>query len=376
MGRRGTLLLIGILVLACLAGIGLVLRSRTEPDVTGLRLDAPPFAPGVASERIHAVVGGLSRWCDESGPDWFDPGADVFLDVLGPAPSDEALESARGWLAALAPQLVRLDTVLEAKDVQAALARGDRLAQERPRMDLAHAVGSFLCIDAILTEDDGRAAARLGTALDLAAALDDRSLIGTMIAGMIERRVTETAFMLLGQGRIAPSALRTVFEPRLTRPPIDPLDVLRQEVAGGGGLERLAGFEVVVRLASVDSLAWFDARSGFEGALPEADDRDLEIARMLVRQLDELQRREARRALLRTRLAIEVHRAERGAWPEELDSLAALFPAGLPTDPLTGRPFAYARVDGSRVLGPAKASELSDGGFAAAERNGLLLRLP
>src|SRR5690606_11926205 len=53
----------------------------------------------------------------------------------------------------------------------------------------------------------------------------------------------------------------------------------------------------------------------------------------------------------RLMLALEIYRAERGAYPERLDDLVPGVLAAVPTDPFSGRPYAYRLLSAGEAPG-------------------------
>jgi hypothetical protein len=79
---------------------------------------------------------------------------------------------------------------------------------------------------------------------------------------------------------------------------------------------------------------------------------------------------DANLALLRAALALQAHRAERGAYPDELAALVPAYLEAVPTDPFDGKPLRYRRDGGSYVLYSVGPDRRDDGGRAIRDQQG------
>lgn len=71
---------------------------------------------------------------------------------------------------------------------------------------------------------------------------------------------------------------------------------------------------------------------------------------------------EAPGAVARTALALRLHKARHGAYPETLDALAPGILTAVPNDPCTGRPLVYRRVGEGFIVYSLGLNLTDDGG--------------
>jgi hypothetical protein len=69
---------------------------------------------------------------------------------------------------------------------------------------------------------------------------------------------------------------------------------------------------------------------------------------------------------MNTVIAAERHRLATGRWPESLASLAPAFIEAVPTDPYTGEPLRYRRIDDGILIYAVGADLVDNGGTLAA----------
>ncbi len=323
-----------------LAAIGVRLRELHPDFDEGEPAALPaefPGKDGVASQRelLESLAGPLAEWKALARSPEF---AHALADGGGVAPPGRTLLVLRGWI-----DLVCWQAYLEA-----------------------------------LNSSEG-AIETLATALDLAQAFDG----GTMIDGCIRFAgagiVLDACRRMLHQQLLDPVRLRESMEARFER--ITRSDRLSGVVENEillfyDHLPEDAGIEDVGSVLSYSSTYLFFERARQVQEALCFFDRVEELPALAVLEPSEhfaLAREEhesiygaslralldfrdyfaSQAALARVALAIEAHRAERGALAASLDELAWAFPSGVPVDPLTEEPFSYA-CDGSRArLGPS-----------------------
>ena len=288
------------------------------------------------------------------------------------------LAEQRALLVRVEPCLAAWAELCACAELQERLARGERIADELPRLLGVKNWGDLLAwhahFQALEPGCAARAAETLASTLDLVEAFDDRSLIAEMVRIAGEQRVLVAARTFLEAGWLDASVLRAALEPRLRRAatPVRGEQLVLNEVRSLFALydqTRLEGASALLEGGSAELEPLLEYLGTVEPALalarlpaPEyhrlrpvrslAEDPGRSFVNACSNAFDRLHRQRSIVALFRVALAIEEQRESSGALPATLDELAGSFADGVPADPLTAGPFPWTVESGRGRLGP------------------------
>jgi hypothetical protein len=272
------------------------------------------------------------------------------------------------WLESLWSELTGLDGVLSA--LRALPLEDLGWNGETPRLLIAREITNALCGRAWLALEggDGTAATLAWTdALRLARALDDGSILGTMVRGMSEAIVLGSVRAGLGLGASA-TALRPELLPffldwghvaeRAEHAIRRDLSLVTNLPAELDDPAQCLGFfqdvERAIERARGPAAALVSAREarGESGAEPAT----ASAWRQITLHLHDLH---ARRNVAFTALAVAAQREQHGAFPASLAELTDLEPE-FTLDPRTGTELPYSLFDSEAQIGPPSWAEFED----------------